>query len=168
MRWEAWWVETVAETVISATLPVPPSVNHQYRRGRGRVVLDDQVLLFRDIVALTLAPAPRPAPETLLAIEAQVVWARGDLDNVAKALLDALARALGVDDRQVVDLHLRRSGLRLGEEPHLRVAIAWPALPWHCAWCRENAGQDSSGICRYHMRVLTEQVAKGVGGDRGG
>ncbi len=48
----------------------------------------------------------------------------GDLDNLAKPVLDALKGLVYEDDRQITDLTMRKRDLTLD----LRIEVRWPAL----------------------------------------
>ncbi len=88
-------------------LPYPPSVNHYYRRTRsGQVYLRTEAQAFRDRVHVEwLAQSWMPLQCPLsLEIRAFRPRARGDIDNVLKATLDAMSGRYFVDDRQVVRL----------------------------------------------------------------
>ena len=100
-------------TEIRLELPWPPSVNHYWRRGKGRTYISDEGRAYRDQVVL-------------LARVASVGWtgfADGDLacridlyppnrrkidiDNRLKALLDAMEHAgVYADDAQIKDLRV--------------------------------------------------------------
>ena len=92
---------------MTITLPWPPSTNHTWRKGKGRVFLSEKTKTFRKAVAsIVLATRiPRPA---LGALEVSVTLhppdkRRRDADNFAgKALFDALTLAgVWADDSQI-------------------------------------------------------------------
>lgn len=92
------------------TLPWPPSVNHYWRSWQGRVLVSKAGREYRELVAL-LAGVRRP----LLGRLSVYVQAnppdhrRRDLDNIAKALLDALQHAgLYEDDSQIDVFYIER------------------------------------------------------------
>lgn len=105
----------------TATLPLPPSVNHLYVRQGGRVRLSDAARDWRE--AARIATGIDLLPDGPVAVRVIVRGARHDLDNVLKALLDALNGAWWVDDSRVAWLLVRRSP----GEPAVDVA-AW-AMP---------------------------------------
>lgn len=92
-------------------LPYPPSVNHMYRRSGNRVVLSPEVRAWRDRahwylrLAGIVAPLEGPVAVTVIAYRPR---RRGDIDNLAKAVLDALNGFAFGDDGQVVLLTMSR------------------------------------------------------------
>ena len=111
----------VPSVALSLTLPLPPGVNNQYLTvGRRRVLSKPAQTFNRDVAkAVDLARrdgAVGPAAEAALRVSLLGVYLtfyfetplRRDLDGGLKIALDALGRALGVDDRAVVDLHLTK------------------------------------------------------------
>ncbi len=106
---------------LALTLPLPPGVNNQYLTvGRRRVLSKPAQTFNRDVAeAVDLARrdgAVDPAAEAALRVSLLGVYLtfyfetplRRDLDGGLKIALDALARALALDDRAVVDLHLTK------------------------------------------------------------
>ncbi|HLL50567.1 MAG TPA: RusA family crossover junction endodeoxyribonuclease [Thermomicrobiales bacterium] len=102
-------------------LPLPPGVNNQYVSvGRRRVLNTAAKTFNRDVIKVIAALRTRgellPATENALARSLLGVYLvyffetphRRDLDGGLKITLDALGRALGFDDRAVVDLHLSK------------------------------------------------------------
>jgi crossover junction endodeoxyribonuclease RusA len=94
--------------MIELELPYPPSVNHYWRMGRGRIYLGEEGRRYKRLVTGAVRYAGiRPLDGHLsLEIEAYPPDHRvRDLDNVLKALKDALGKA-GVyhDDSQVKHL----------------------------------------------------------------
>ncbi len=98
-------------------LPLPPSTNGLYRNvcGRGRVLTGEAKAWKLFAGSLIMAERMRhggtlaiPGP---VAVHAVMTFptAAGDLDNRAKALLDALVDGRVIDDdRRVMELHLVR------------------------------------------------------------
>ena len=87
------------------TLPYPPSVNRYWRTARGRFYISAEGKLFRERVRLLLADRNTPTLSGRVAVRVTVHppdKRRRDLDNVLKALFDALQHA-GVfeDDSQI-------------------------------------------------------------------
>lgn len=106
---------------VCITLPLPPSLNNQYVTvGRRRVLSRAAQSFNRDVAKavqrlrtggeLTM-PTEAALQNTLLGVYLTFYFAtpnRRDLDGGLKIALDALGRALGFDDRAVVDLHLTK------------------------------------------------------------
>lgn len=115
--------------MITISLPWPPSVNHYYRpAGRGRLIISDEGNAYRKTVAALVMVyrsgynarrEPWPFPLSCRVRAGVIAYPpnkrRRDLDNLMKALLDALTHA-GVwdDDSLIDDLHIKRGGLREG------------------------------------------------------
>jgi Holliday junction resolvase RusA-like endonuclease len=93
-------------------LPYPPSINHYWRRVGPRTLISREGRRFRQRVLATLA-ARRVTPLTG-AVEVTVKVhppdnRRRDMDNLLKALLDALEHGGAYhDDAQIVRLHIRK------------------------------------------------------------
>lgn len=107
---------------VTIRLPWPPSVNTYWRSvGRGRVLISERGRAYRQAVALAVRerwPGLRqPTRERLtLSIYACPPDRRArDLDNLPKAILDALTRA-GVwqDDSQIDGLAVTRRAVTKG------------------------------------------------------
>ena len=89
-------------------LPYPPSVNTYWRKWRNRIVLSAKGRAYREAVWLAVRGAGILVPMTgPLRVEVEACAPdrrRRDLDNLWKALLDALAHAGAyADDSQIVD-----------------------------------------------------------------
>ncbi|MDQ3512388.1 MAG: RusA family crossover junction endodeoxyribonuclease [Chloroflexota bacterium] len=106
---------------LSLTLPMPPSVNHQYATVGKRRVLSAPARRFHREVERVVERARRDGTlphdvedglrGALLGVYLTFYFEtpmRRDLDGGLKIALDALGRALAVDDRGVVDLHLTK------------------------------------------------------------
>ncbi len=101
--------------IVRLTLPEPPSANRLWRKsGAGHLYKDKTVLAFREAVytACLKAKVTRPKFAPADPLKVTLTWYRarksGDLDNRAKASLDALRGLAFVDDNQVCELHLFR------------------------------------------------------------
>lgn len=117
---------------LHAMLPLPPSVNHRWRRsGTGRsVYLAPAARTWRDVAILELrrcgfrSRVPAPCRLTV----ALVVRARRlDIDNGIKATLDVIAAALGVDDGAVDELAVRRIRPAPREPESVTVTVRMPS-----------------------------------------
>lgn len=106
---------------LALTLPLPPGVNNQYVTvGRRRVLSKPAQAFNRDVGKVIerarcegfVTPALEAAfDDALLGVYLTFYFEtpmRRDLDGGLKITLDALCRALGLDDRAVVDLHLTK------------------------------------------------------------
>lgn len=96
----------------SLELPYPPSVNHYWRRVGGRTLISREGRRFRQRVCSLLSAIRIRPLDGRLAVHVEV-WPpdrrRRDLDNVAKALLDALEHAGAYrDDAQIDRLLIER------------------------------------------------------------
>lgn len=101
-------------TVLTCTIPgVPPSVNHMYGHGRGRTYRAAGVGSYQaDVIAIvanaaSIRPALRPEWRAMVdagsIVRIELTWyrpdrRRRDSSNIVKALEDALATALEVND----------------------------------------------------------------------
>jgi crossover junction endodeoxyribonuclease RusA len=101
------------------TLPLPPSVNHQYTRAGNRRVLSEEHRAFKRAVLKKLG---RLRAEEALTDEFIRALKHGfvglfldfyfetplkrDLDGGLKIAQDAILTPLGVNDNRVVDIHL--------------------------------------------------------------
>lgn len=112
--------------MVSYELPYPPSVNHYYRHWRGRTVVSAEGRAYRTaVLAVILSRARRKTLEGDLTMYVRVCppdRKRRDLDNVLKALWDALQHA-GVyrDDSQIARFTVERGEIVKGGS--VRVAI---------------------------------------------
>ncbi len=82
-------------------LPYPPSVNHYYGYGRGRVYIKEEGRKFRESVAARLREESFPTYHGPIGMALSVFppdRRKRDLDNVRKALLDALQHGGAYDD----------------------------------------------------------------------
>lgn len=97
-------------------VPFPPSVNTYWRTFRGRMILSAKARQYRQDVIASLRPDPdsRSTIRPLTCLLAVTVSMhppdkrRRDVDNYAKALLDAMKYAgIYEDDSQIVTLTTR-------------------------------------------------------------
>ena len=100
--------------MIELELPFPSSVNHYYRRVGPRTLISREGRRFRERVCAQLARIGVRRMSGPLRIEIEVYppdRRRHDIDNVQKALLDALQHGgLYEDDSQIVKLDIERRG----------------------------------------------------------
>ena len=107
--------------MLTLTLPFPPSINHYYVRGR---ILSDRAKAYRKEVYYTV---PRIDPlQGPLRVDMDIYPKsrhRYDVDNLAKATLDALTHAgIWQDDSQVVSLCITKRDFLKGGQVILRVS----------------------------------------------
>lgn len=92
-------------------LPYPPSVNHYWIAGKGGARLlspeAKQYKVLAGIQCRALGLQPRSG-DVALTVRVYRPARRGDLDNVFKAVLDALSGYAYEDDAQVVEIHAFR------------------------------------------------------------
>ena len=121
-------------------LPLPPGVNNQYVSiGRRRVLSAPAKTFNRDVAKVIAAErtsgrlstaTERALADSLLGVYLVFFFEtphRRDLDGGLKICLDALARAIGFDDRAIVDLHLskRIDPLRPRVEVEIETIAGW-------------------------------------------
>lgn len=98
--------------MIELTLPYPPSINHYWRHVGPRVLISRHGRQFRERVCEILARSgfqPLVGPLVLSVDVYPPDNRRRDLDNLQKALLDALQHGgLYADDSQIVKLVLEK------------------------------------------------------------
>lgn len=99
---------------IEFTLPFPPSVNHYWRNFRGRMVIGARGRAYRKAATDAIADQRVPCDELGGPLQVELIAhppdrRRRDLDNLQKALLDAVVAA-GVieDDSNIDDLRVTR------------------------------------------------------------
>ncbi len=104
---------------IALTLPVPPSVNHQYATVNGRRLLSAAGRAYKaqvgQVVWLKLAQSPHRAAlmaglqSEWLALSIRFYFTSGlrrDVDGGLKIAQDALCEGLGLNDNRIVETHL--------------------------------------------------------------
>ncbi len=120
---------------VALTLPVPPSVNHQYATVNGRRLISSAGRTYKaqvgQLVWLKLAQSTDRA--SLLA-QLQSEWLalsirfyftsalRRDLDGGLKIAQDALCEGLGINDNRIVETHLYKYIDK--ENPRIEVQLA--------------------------------------------
>jgi Holliday junction resolvase RusA-like endonuclease len=98
--------------MIELELPFPPSVNHYYRRVGTRTLISREGRRYREKVCASLAFMGVKTLIGTIHMEIELYppdRRRRDIDNVQKALLDALQHGgLYADDSQIVKLNIER------------------------------------------------------------
>lgn len=118
-------------------LPYPPSVNHYWRMWRGRMVISTEGRAYRGRVARVLRLAGAQPIDGPLAVHVEVYppdERRRDLDNVQKALFDALQHGGAYrDDSQIVWLLVEKAATVRGGQARVRIrqrhAVELPVDP---------------------------------------
>ena len=107
---------------LTLTLPLPPSINHQYATVQGRRVLSSAGRRFKSHVGqevLYLLARRRSTsalvqtlPGLRLALDLRFYFVsilRRDIDGGLKITQDALCEALGINDNRIVEVSLRKN-----------------------------------------------------------
>ena len=94
--------------MIEIKLPWPPSVNHYWRNYRGRTVVSQDGRLYRQTVSYRILEQgiPRENIRSRLSVSIDAYppdKRRRDLDNITKALLDAIVAADVIEDDSQID-----------------------------------------------------------------
>jgi len=124
---------------IAFTLPVPPSINHQYATVNGRRLLSSTGRSYKahvgELVWLTLTAIPHRTAllsrlqSTCLALSIRFYFTsalRRDVDGGLKIAQDALCEGLGLNDNRIVETHLYKHVDR--EHPRIEVFLTPAAL----------------------------------------
>ena len=95
-------------TPIEFTLPWPPSVNHYWRNFRGRMVIGERGRAYRRDAIASIRQQRIPADGVGGPLSVRVHAfppdrRRRDLDNLQKALLDAVVAAGVIEDDSNID-----------------------------------------------------------------
>ncbi|MBK9306147.1 MAG: RusA family crossover junction endodeoxyribonuclease [Nitrospira sp.] len=116
---KTWYPSGVTSNELTVTLPIPPSINHQYATVNGRRVLSSAgrayktqvghqvwLVLVRSPFKITLRDRLLSEP---LVISIKFFFAsslRRDLDGGLKITQDAVCEGLGINDNRIVETHL--------------------------------------------------------------
>lgn len=132
----------VTANSIGLTLPVPPSVNHQYATVNGRRLLSAKGRAYKEFVEqqILVALAQSPYRDTLrqalrqanLSLSIHFFFAsalRRDTDGGLKITQDALCEGLGLNDNRVTETHLYKSQDRIDPRVEILLSVAPPASP---------------------------------------
>jgi Holliday junction resolvase RusA-like endonuclease len=115
----------VEAVMFEAVLPYPPSINHYWRRVGAKTLISREGRRFRERVVGILAARRTPPLTGPLAVEVEVYppdYRRRDIDNVQKALLDALQHGGAyVDDSQIVRLVISKCPPESGGRTVVRI-----------------------------------------------
>ncbi|OQW34676.1 MAG: hypothetical protein A4E19_17290 [Nitrospira sp. SG-bin1] len=132
----------VTSDAFTVTLPVPPSINHQYATVNGRRVLSSAGRAYKTCVGqqVWLELARSPARVFLrdrlqsgpLSLSIRFFFAsalRRDLDGGLKIAQDALCEGLGLNDNRIVETHLYKQVDKTA--PRIEVSLSLLPLPHH-------------------------------------
>lgn len=128
----------VSGDALALSLPIPPSVNHQYATVNGRRLLSAKGRAFKAFVGqqILVALAQSPHRDTLrhnlqqasLSLSIRFFFAaalRRDTDGGLKIAQDALCEGLGLNDNRVVETHL----YKYQDRDHPRMEILLTVAP---------------------------------------
>lgn len=120
---------------LTLTLPVPPSINHQYATVNGRRVLSavgrgyKALVAQQMLVALARAPHRKGLLRTVrsedLALSIRFHFTsplRRDVDGGLKIAQDALCEALGINDNRILEIHLYKA--RDSVHPRIEITLS--------------------------------------------
>ncbi len=129
---------SVSPERLTLSLPIPPSINHQYATVNGRRLLSAAGRGYKATVAHQVMVALgqsshktsllRTLRESDLTLTVRFYFAsplRRDVDSGLKIAQDALCEALGLNDNRVTEIHLYKS--RDVSQPRIETALS--ALP---------------------------------------
>lgn len=115
------------DSVVEYELPYPPSVNHYWRHVGARTLISRGGRAFRANVCSILAASGVTPLVGPLAMEVMVHppdRRRRDIDNVQKALLDALQHGGAyADDSQIVKLSIEKGDPVKGGKSLVRIKV---------------------------------------------
>ena len=127
---------------IALTLPVPPSVNHQYATVNGRRLLSAKGRAFKELVGQQILVAlaqsshrgtlRRALSQASLSLSIQFFFAsalRRDTDGGLKIAQDALCEGLGLNDNRLGETHLYKYQDRDNPRMEVLLSVAPPAAP---------------------------------------
>lgn len=132
----------VTSDTFKVTLPVPPSINHQYATVNGRRLLSSAGRTYKTYVGqhVWLALAQSPARLSLhnrlrsgpLALSIRFFFAsalRRDLDGGLKIAQDAVCEGLGLNDNRIIETHLYKHVDKAN--PRIEVCLSFISSPCH-------------------------------------
>lgn len=133
---------SVTPDTLSITLPVPPSINHQYATVNGRRLLSATGRAYKTQVgqqvwlALTQSPFRIRLRDRLrsepLVISIKFFFAsslRRDLDGGLKITQDAVCEGLGINDNRIVETHLYKHVDKSSPRIEVSLSLCLPSHP---------------------------------------
>lgn len=134
----------VTSDAFNVTLPIPPSINHQYATVNGRRLLSSAGRAYKTYVGrqVWLALAQSPVKCSLrdplrfgpLALTIRFFFAsalRRDLDGGLKIAQDAICEGLGLNDNRIIETHLYKHVDK--SDPRIEVSLSFLHPPHHSA-----------------------------------
>ena len=122
---------------LSLTLPIPPSINHQYATVNGRRLLSAHGRSYKALVgqevmmALSRTSSRRTILEAFrteeLALCIRFFFTsrlRRDVDGGLKIAQDALCQGLGINDNRIVETHLYKHVDKAAPRMEIRLCVA--------------------------------------------
>jgi crossover junction endodeoxyribonuclease RusA len=122
---------------LSLTLPIPPSINHQYATVNGRRLLSAHGRSYKALVgqevmmALSRTSSRRAILEAFrteeLALCIRFFFTsrlRRDVDGGLKIAQDALCQGLGINDNRIVETHLYKHVDKAAPRMEIRLCVA--------------------------------------------
>jgi crossover junction endodeoxyribonuclease RusA len=103
------------------TLPVPPSANRYWRIWRNRIVVTDEARSYKQEIRYTLAGHRPFDGDVVVNFTVFRPRKKGDLDNYAKIMLDALQSIAYHNDSQIVEIHSFREDDK--DNPRVEILI---------------------------------------------
>lgn len=104
--------------MIRLIVPYPPTLNKIWRHVRGHVMLSDEARGYKDAVhSIALSATGKHQlwksayhSSVFVTVSLHLYRPRksGDIDNALKLILDAMQKAVYVNDSQIVELHVYR------------------------------------------------------------
>ena len=132
----------ITSNMLTVTLPVPPSINHQYAAVNGRRLLSSAGRAYKTYVGrhVWLALAQSPAGPSLrdrlqsgpLALTIRFLFAsalRRDLDGGLKIAQDAVCEGLGLNDNRIIETHLYKQVDKA--DPRIELSLSFLHPPDH-------------------------------------
>ncbi len=131
---------TLTSTCLLMTLPLPPSVNHQYATVNGRRLLSSAGRTYKAHVgqqvwvALSQSPARTELVHRLqsgpLALSIRFFFTsalRRDVDGGLKIAQDALCQGLGLNDNRIIETHLYKAVDKA--HPRMEISLSQAGSP---------------------------------------
>jgi len=122
---------------LSLTLPVPPSINHQYATVNGRRLLSATGRSYKSLVSehVMVALSQASCRNTLLRSlqTSELILSirffftsrlRRDVDGGLKIAQDALCQGLGINDNRIIETHLYKHVDKTVPRIELRLSLA--------------------------------------------